>query len=138
MPYLTSKDPTYESVISGSDFTGDVGKLVKVTAVETISGTPSSPVTVDLCTAITDIPYGVIIEEVTAGKVCKVQRLGECYLAVSAAAILVGAKVSTATSAKFQTAVTTQHGVGIALTATGGADEKFAVSLQHPTLTPLA
>lgn len=88
-----------------------------------------------LCTAITDVVIGILQENVTAtdaatGKmVVPLWLPGSISRAIANAPITKGAKVSTATTAKVQTAVSTQFPAGIAMSAAAALNDEIDVML---------
>jgi hypothetical protein len=79
--------------------------------------------------AITDVPIGVLQNDPASGGVADVMHDGVTR-AVAGAAIAVGAKVACTAAGKVQTAATTQHVLGVALTAAAADGDIITVLLQ--------
>lgn len=118
------------SLIAGSDFTGDLHKLVEVTGANTV----------DIVNATTDHVAGVVGEEVTAGVVCPVVLLqGRVKVlaggVITAGQILVPAADGSVTGVANLGAIPLDSmGVGIALT--GGASGEVIEMLAQPIAAP--
>lgn len=78
-----------------------------------------------LCDDITDRPFGVLQNNPEQGQEANVQTEGNTKI-VGTAALALDVVVSTATSGKAQVGVSTQHGIGVVVTATA-ADLEIGV-----------
>jgi hypothetical protein len=90
---------------------------------------------VDVCSAITDVPIGVLQDKPASGKAACVGIGGVTKVVVNGA-IAVGIKVAPTAAGKVQTAVSTQYPIGVLLTA-GGADGDIVEMLIDPSTVPL-
>lgn len=111
--------------------------IARYTAVKLTTAGLATP-----CTAITDIPVGIALEDIsadeaTAGKAVPIQFAGIAKFKNNGVAKNAGVKVATSTGALAQAAVTTQHPIGVTV-ATAGATAELVPVLLQISLTALA
>lgn len=116
----------YRSKLAGED----------LTAAQYLFVTLETDDALDLADAITDKPYGVLMNAPNTGEAANVKARGETKV-VAAAALAVGDLVGPATSGKAQVAVSTQFPCGI-VTLAAGADGDIAVIELYHTSVALA
>ena len=123
--FVLDKGYAAASNYASSDAAGVVAfRFVRLTAAQTI----------DRCSAITQVPIGVVMESVDQAKVATgkavvdVRVLGIARVTASAA-IAIGAEVSTTADGRAVTAATTSRVAGIALQAAGAAGDQIDVLL---------
>jgi len=123
--FVLDKGYVVASNYASSDVNGvQAFRFVRLTAAQTI----------DRCSAITQVPIGVVMEnvdvaKVATGKVAADVRLMGIARVVASAAIAVGAEVSTAADGRAVTAATTSRVAGIALQAAGAGGDQIDVLL---------
>ena len=123
--FVLDKGIAAASNYASSDTNGvQAFRFVRLTAAQTF----------DRCSAITQVPIGVVMESVDVAKVatgkavCDVRVMGIARV-VAGAAVAVMAEVSTDTTGRAITAATTSRVAGIALQAAGAAGDQIDVLL---------
>lgn len=123
--YVLDKGYTALSTYASSDAAGvQAFRFVRLTAAQTV----------DRCSAITQVPIGVVQESVDQAKVATGKAVVDVRLmgisrVTAGAAIAVMAEVSTSATGKAVTAATTSRVAGIALQAAGADNDQIDVLL---------
>lgn len=106
---------TVVSMLAAADLSGNQYKFVKETAARTVN----------VCTAITDIAYGIQQDDTAAAGRAVGVAIDGISKCVANAAIAAGARVAPAATSKAQTAVGTQFPRGLAVTAAAADNDVF-------------
>jgi hypothetical protein len=123
--FVLDKGFTAVSTYASSDVNGvQAFRFVRITASQTI----------DRCSAITQVPLGVVQESVDVAKVAQGKAVVNVRLigisrVTAGAAVAIGAEVSTDTTGRAITAATTARVAGTALQAAAAAGDQIDVLL---------
>lgn len=123
--FVLDKGYTALSTYASSDANGvQAFRFVRITASQTI----------DRCSAVTQVPIGVVMENVDVAKVATGKAVVDVRVmgiarVTAGAAITIGAEVSTSTTGKAITAATTSRVAGIALQAAAADNDQIDVLL---------
>jgi len=121
MAYDLTAGATCATFIASGDLSAKQYRFVKMSANNTVA----------ICTAITDVPVGVLQNKPTAGQAAVVCISGISKLE-SGATLAAGAICGTATDAQAQAAVATQYPVALVLE--GSAADEILTAMISPAL----